>query len=128
MPAAAIWKAVAEILTAGLSSLPVTAAYAALIGGVLGIVMELLRVFSKGRFGISAIGIGLATVIPFSTCLAMAFGSFVFWYLGRRYPDKDSKVNRVVVQNQEPICAGVIAGAALMGIGLMAYMTFVLAD
>ncbi|MHC4062953.1 MAG: OPT family oligopeptide transporter [Planctomycetota bacterium] len=126
MPAAAIWKAVAEILTAGLSALPLTAAYAALIGGILGIVMELVKLASKGKFGISAVGVGLAMVIPFNTCLAMAFGSFVFWLLARCYPNKDSRVNKVVVQNQEPICAGVIAGAALMGIALMAYMTFVL--
>ena len=27
-------------------------------------------------------------------------------------------MNRVVVQNQEPICAGLIAGGALMGIAV----------
>jgi hypothetical protein len=51
----------------------------------------------------------------------MAFGSFVFWALAKRFPREEDPVNRVFVQNQEPICAGVIAGAALMGIGVMAY-------
>jgi OPT family oligopeptide transporter len=126
MPAAAIWKAVAEILTQGLSALPVTAAYAALIGGLLGILMEIVKRVSKGKFGISAIGVGLAMVIPFTTCLAMAFGAFVFWALEKRNRDPESRVNRIVIKNQEPICAGVIAGAALMGIAVMAYTTFVL--
>jgi uncharacterized oligopeptide transporter (OPT) family protein len=120
MPAAAVWKAVAEVLTEGISTLPGTAAWAALIGGVIGILLEVLKMISKGKFPVSGVGVGLAFVIRFDTCLAMAFGSFVFWWLGRRYPDKESTANRVFVQNQEPICAGVIAGAALMGIAVMA--------
>jgi hypothetical protein len=34
------------------------------------------------------------------------------------YSSPESRVNRVVVKNQEPICAGLIAGGALMGIAL----------
>lgn len=126
MPAAAIWKAVAEILIEGLDKLPLSAAWAALIGALLGIALEGLRVATRGRFPLSGVGIGLAFVIPFTTCLAMFFGSFVFWWAARRYPDPASRMNRVVVQNQEPICAGIIAGAALMGIAVMAYEVFVL--
>ncbi len=128
MPAAAIWKAVAEILTQGLSALPTSAVYAAAIGAVLGIVLELIRMGSKGRMPFSPVGIGLAFVIPFTTCLAMSFGSFVFWWIQRRHPSPDDRVNKVFVQNQEAICAGVIAGAALMGIAVMALNVFVLSD
>jgi hypothetical protein len=46
----------------------------------------------------------------------MFIGAFVFWLFEKRYPEKESRMNRVVVQNQEPICAGLIAGGALMGI------------
>lgn len=121
MPGAAIWKAVAEILTEGLGNLPPTAIWAAGIGIILGIVLEIIKLLTKNKFPISAVGFSLAFVIQFNTCLAMAFGSFVFWVFEKLYPRPESRVNMVVVQNQEPICAGVIAGAALMGIGVMVY-------
>jgi uncharacterized oligopeptide transporter (OPT) family protein len=115
MPAAQIWRAVAELLTQGVENLPSTAVWAAVIGALLGIVMEAANVVSKGRFPLSPIGIGLAFVITWSTCFAMFLGAFLFWFCDWRWP-KESTVHRVVVENQEPICAGVIAGGALMGI------------
>jgi uncharacterized oligopeptide transporter (OPT) family protein len=48
----------------------------------------------------------------------MFVGSFLFWLVEKIYSDKESTMNRVVVQNQEPICAGLIAGGALMGIAV----------
>lgn len=125
-PAATVWRAVAEILTRGLSELPLTAIGAAAIGAVLGIAMEWIRGASRGRFWLSPVGIGLAFVIPFYTCLAMFFGSFVFWLLSKLSPRPDRTVNRVFVQNQESICAGVVAGAALVGVATMA--TVVIAE
>ncbi|OGR03188.1 MAG: hypothetical protein A2284_03735 [Deltaproteobacteria bacterium RIFOXYA12_FULL_61_11] len=119
MPAAMIWKAVAEVLTKGLSFLHPTAQWAILIGGVLGIVMELIKTWTKNRFPLSAVGIGLAFVLPFHTSLVMFLGSFIFWTLEKRYPDPTHKVNQAVVQNQETICAGVIAGGAITGIVLI---------
>jgi len=116
MPAAITWKAVAEILTQGLSSLPVSARWAALVGGVLGLALEGLRLATKGRFWLSGVGVGLATVIPFNTCLAMFLGGAFFWVAGRCFKREESAGNRVIVQNQEPICAGVIAGGAITGI------------
>jgi uncharacterized oligopeptide transporter (OPT) family protein len=118
-PAATVWKAVAEILTKGLSQLPHSAVYAAAIGAVLGILIELLRILSKNKFPISPVGIGLAFVISFPTCFAMFFGSFVFWVIGKLWPKPEQKMNEVIVQNQESICAGLIAGAALVAVGLM---------
>jgi uncharacterized oligopeptide transporter (OPT) family protein len=125
-PAATVWKAVAEILTRGLSTLPATALYAAIIGAVLGIVGEIIRSVSKGKFPLSPVGIGLAFVIPFSICLAMFFGSFVFWVFAKLWPRPDQRMNEVFVQNQESICAGIIAGAALVGVGVMAVDAFLL--
>lgn len=116
MPGAVIWKAVAEILTRGLSELPMTAIYAALIGGFLGILFEVLKLVTKDRFPISAVGLGLAFVIPFTTCFAMFLGSFLFWLAAQLSKDEKSFTNRVFVQNLEPVAAGVIAGGALMGI------------
>lgn len=125
-PAATAWKAVAEILTKGLSELARSAQWAALIGGLAGIVLEIIRLKSKGKFPISPVGIGLAFVIPFTSCLAMFAGSFVFWVIARIYPRPEQRPNAVLVQNQESICAGIIAGAALMGVAVMAVDTFVL--
>lgn len=125
-PAVTIWQAVAELLTKGLDELPMTALYAVIIGAVLGILFELIRQLSKNKFPFSAVGMGLAFVIPFDICLAMFFGSFIFWVIGKRWPNPKQKMNEIFVQNQESICAGGIAGAALIGVGLMALEMFVL--
>jgi uncharacterized oligopeptide transporter (OPT) family protein len=125
-PAATVWKAVAELLTKGLDELPMTALYGVIIGAVLGVALELVRQFAKGKLPLSAVGIGLAFVIPFDICLAMFFGSFVFWVIGRIWPKPEQRMNEVFVQNQESICAGGIAGAALIGVGVMALELFVL--
>jgi uncharacterized oligopeptide transporter (OPT) family protein len=125
-PAATVWKAVAEILTRGLSELPTTALWAAIIGAVLGVVFEIVRTLTKNRLPLSAVGLGLAFVIPFQICLAMFMGSFIFWVCGKCWPKPEQRMNEVIVQNQEPICAGIIAGAALIGVGVMALEIFVL--
>lgn len=125
-PAATVWKAVAEILTKGLSELPPTALWAAVIGAGMGIVLEIVRLVAKGKFPLSAVGIGLGFVIPFQICLSMFFGSFVFWVISKIWPKPKQRMNEVFVQNQESICAGIIAGAALIGVGVMALELFVL--
>ncbi len=127
MPAATIWKAVAEALTSGLSNLPMSARWAVLGGAILGLVLEGIRLATKGRFWVSAVGVGLATVIPFNTCLAMFLGGFFFWLAERTFKKPESAANRIIVQNQEPICGGVIAGGALMGIAVILIENFVLA-
>jgi len=125
-PAVTVWKAVAELLTKGIDELPTTALYAVIIGGVLGILFELFKQQTKGKFPVSAVGIGLAFIIPFDICLAMFCGSFVFWLIGRIWPRPEQRMNEVFVQNQESICAGGIAGAALIGVAVMALELFVL--
>jgi OPT family oligopeptide transporter len=126
MPAAQIWKSVAEILTQGLSNLAVSARWMALIGAILGIVLELIRVATKGRFWLSGVGIGLAFVIPFNTCLAMFLGAFFFWLAERMFKREDSTAHQVFVRNMEPTAAGLIAGGALMGIAVILLENFVL--
>jgi uncharacterized oligopeptide transporter (OPT) family protein len=126
MPAVQIWKGVAEILTQGLDKLPTTALYAAIIGAIAGAVLEIVKIASKGRLPISAVGIGLAFVIRFNTCLIMFLGALAFWLLGRAYKDTASRGYRIWVDNQEPICAGIVAGAALLGIADIMVTVFVL--
>lgn len=127
LPSASVWKAVAELLTQGLSNLPVSARWSALYGALLGVALEAARLATRGRFWLSGVGLGLATVIPFNTCFAMFLGSFLFWLAGRTLKRPDSAAHRLWVQNQEPICGGVIAGGALMGIALILVENFLLA-
>jgi len=124
--AAQIWHGIAELLTQGIEHLPESARWAALVGAVVGIALEALRTATKGKFWISGVGIGLAFVIPFSTCLAMFLGAFFFWVSSKKFKDNDSWGKRVLVDNLEPICAGVIAGGALTGILVVIIENFVL--
>ncbi len=116
MASAIVWRGVADVLTQGIEKIPVGARWTALVALILGVVLEGLRMWSRGRLPLSPVGIGLGFVIPFHTCLAMFVGSFLFWLAAKIWTRRQSLMNEVVVQNQEPICAGLIAGGALMGI------------
>jgi uncharacterized oligopeptide transporter (OPT) family protein len=126
MTAASIWKAVAEVLTSGLSNLAESARWAALVGAVLGVVLEIIKTKTKGKFWLSGVGIGLAFVIPFNTCFAMFLGSFIFWICERCMKNPDGFGYKAMVRNLEPVCAGVIAGGAITGILVIILETFVL--
>jgi len=123
MPSATVWKGVADVLGEGIGNIPVSARWAALVGILAAIVLEFLRIRTKNRFPLSPIGIGLAFVIPFYTCFVMFLGSFIFWLAERlsRNP-KES----LLVENQEPICAGLIAGGSLMGVAVAIIEVFFL--
>ena len=117
MPAAVQWKGVADLISHGISGLPMSAVISMAVAAVLAIVFEVLRITTKGRFPLSAISIGLGVVLPPDACLAMFAGAFVFWTMGRRNSVKGTRGNELWVECVEPICAGLIAGAALIGIG-----------
>lgn len=67
----------------------------------------------------------LGVLFAFPKCLSMFLGALAFWAAERSSRD-NSWLRRVVVENQEPLCAGLIAGGALTGIALMCLETFVL--
>ncbi len=127
LPSAQIWRAVAEILTKGLSFLHPTARWAILVGAVVGIVLEILNQRTKGRFLLSGVGMGLAFVLPFSDSLAMALGSVFFWAMGRCCRSPESWWRRVFVDNRDTVSAGAIAGGAIVGILLILFESVVLA-
>jgi uncharacterized oligopeptide transporter (OPT) family protein len=126
MPAMTVWKAVAELLTKGLTHLPESARWAALVGGMLGIALEVASLLTKRKFPLSGVGIGLAAVIPFNNCLSMFLGSLFFWLAEKKWKDPATRPHKIFVQNLEPICAGIIAGGALMGIAVILIENFVL--
>lgn len=116
-PAALQWKGVAEIIAKGLSGLPASAITAMIIAAVSAVLIELARIVTKGRFPLSSVSIGLGVVLPPESVLAMFLGALLFWVMGRRNKTPGTKGNRIWVEGCEPICAGLISGAALMGIG-----------
>ncbi len=127
MPAAMIWRAVSEVLMKGFSFLHVSARIAVGVGAVLGIVIEVLNKRFHGRFPLSAMGLGLAFVLRFTDCLAMAVGAWLFWAMKRKYAHGENGMGRkIFCDNQETLCAGVIAGGSLIGIVLILLENLVL--
>ena len=117
MPAAIQWKGVAEIIAKGFHGLPPSAIVAMIVAAVSAVVIEVARIATKGRFPLSAVSIGLGVVLPPEYCLAMWIGAVGFWLLGRVYRKPDTTGHAIWVEGAEAICAGLISGAALMGIG-----------
>ena len=117
MPAAIQWKGVAEIIAKGFHGLPPSAIVAMIVAAVSAVVIEVARIATKGRFPLSAVSIGLGVVLPPEYCLAMWIGAVGFWLLGRMYRKPDTTGHAIWVEGAEAICAGLISGAALMGIG-----------
>ena len=116
-PAAIQWKGVAEIIAKGLHALPTSALTAMGVAVVAAIVIEVLRIVTKGRFALSAVSIGLGVVLPPESTFAMWVGALFFWLMSKRFRDAKSAGYVRWVEGMEPICAGLISGAALMGIG-----------
>jgi uncharacterized oligopeptide transporter (OPT) family protein len=116
MPAVTIWKGVAEVLTKGLSQLPSSVVTAVIIACLAALALEVLRIITKNRMPLSPVAIGLAFVIDFRSSLCMFAGAFLFWLLGVGRVKEEHASGHLWVENHEPICAGVIAGASLMGI------------
>lgn len=142
VPGAVIWKAVSDVLMKGLDFLHPTARWAVFVGAFLGIFLEFVKQITKNRFPLSAVGLGLAFVLRFTDIWTMFLGAFAFWLIARRAqahepaalegevaPKDDYRTAPsaerpkrpwyvIAHDNHETICAGIIAGGALMGIGV----------
>ena len=60
------------------------------------------------------------------TAVMIFLGALFFWFMSRRYEQqRDTTGWTLWVDTQEPICAGLIAGAALIGIGDVLIRVFV---
>ena len=116
-PGVTIWKGVSDLITSGGAGLPHSAVISMIVAGVAAMVMELVRIASKGRFPLSPLAIGLGVVIPPESTLMMWLGAAFFWLMGRIYRTPGTRGNMLWVETHEPVCAGLIAGAALTGIG-----------
>ncbi|MBI4821059.1 MAG: OPT/YSL family transporter [Deltaproteobacteria bacterium] len=98
--------------------LPVTAAWAMLVGAIVAAVFEILRIASRNRFPFSAVAIGLGVVLPPESTVMMWLGALFFSTMERRNEGKAGTFgHRLWVDSKEALCAGLIAGWALLGIG-----------
>ncbi|MDX2132040.1 MAG: OPT family oligopeptide transporter [Planctomycetota bacterium] len=108
-PAANMWRAFAEALTKGLDSVPQTAQAAIVVGGLVGILLPLAgALFPKSRKYLpSAMGLGLAWVVPFANSLSFAIGAVLTEVWRRVHAKQCEKYNT-------PVASGLIAGEALL--------------
>jgi hypothetical protein len=82
---------------------------------------------TKGKFPLSAVGIGLGGVLPVDSTLMMWAGAHFFAWLESRYHSKPGTTGHSLwVESQEPIAAGIVAGAAILGIGDQLISVFIL--
>ncbi len=116
MPGALQWKGVAELIANGVSGLPPSVIISMTVAAIAALVFEIARVVTKGRFPLSAVSIGLGVVLPPDSVLAMWVGALIFWLMSLKRK-KGTKGHDFWVEGCEPVCAGLITGAALMGIG-----------
>lgn len=107
-PATNIWKAVALALSNGIDSIPQSAQYAIMAGLALGFILTLLdQFFPKAkRFVPSAMGLGLAWVMPFQNAFAFVVGASIASIWKRK--NSSSADNYII-----PIASGAIAGESL---------------
>jgi uncharacterized oligopeptide transporter (OPT) family protein len=117
MPAAIQWKGVAELIAKGVSSLPTSAIVSMIVAAIAAAGIEIARIVTKGRFPLSSVSIGLGVVLPPEASFMMWLGALLFWWMGKRNATPGTKGHDFWVEGCEPICAGLISGAALIGIG-----------
>jgi uncharacterized oligopeptide transporter (OPT) family protein len=147
-PSALQWRGISDLIEKGFGSMPVSAQWSMLIAGVAGLVFEVVRIVTKNKSPISPLAIGLGVVIPPDSTLAMLAGAGFFWLMaklfarpgagnggaGAEHGQVEGQIptpsmslgERLWIGGREPICAGLIAGAALVGIGDILVKVFVL--
>jgi putative OPT family oligopeptide transporter len=113
-PSAQVWRGVAELLSQGLSVLSLTKRWCLAIGGFTGIILACLDKFVPAKYRMyypSAMGIGLAFVIPFFNTLSMFVGALAVWIITKT---NEKWADDYVI----PIASGAIAGESLTGVAL----------
>jgi OPT family oligopeptide transporter len=122
--AAMQWRGISDFINGltgggGLSKIiHPTALTALIVAAIIGVVFEFVRVFSKGKSPFVPVAFGLGFVLPPESSIWMFLGSLFFCVMGKVYARAKEGFGRLLwIDTQEPICAGLIAGAALTGIG-----------
>jgi putative OPT family oligopeptide transporter len=113
-PAAQTWRAVAIALSKGFSALHPVKVWAMLLGGIFGILLVVLpKLFpKKAHVFPSPAGFGLAWTFHWYYSLLFTTGAFAAWIWRKQNAKKCEEY-------LFPVCSGVIAGGALMGVALI---------
>ena len=117
MPAGLQWQGVAQLIARGLSHLPPSALISMTVAALSAAVIEITNIVTRGRLPLSSVSIGLGVVLPPEYTLPMWVGAMIFWWGGRRYATPGTRGYAYWTDGSESICAGLISGAALVGIG-----------
>ncbi len=116
--AAVQWKGISDLISKGMANLPESAKWAMFAALLFGIGFEVVRIISKNKSPISPVAFGLGIVLTPDSVLWMFLGSLFFWVMGKVYAARTQSLGwRLWIDTHEPICAGLIAGGALIGIG-----------
>ncbi len=108
LPATQTWVAVAQVLSTGIETLPLSARWAILGGALLGILLPTLeKLFPKARPWLpSAMGLGLGWIVFFSNALSFAIGATIAWVWAMWKPANQHRYNI-------PLASGMVAGESL---------------
>lgn len=121
LPSTRAWEAVARVLVKGIGELPASSVYAILIGATVGMalpVIEKVLPAKARKYMPSAMGIGLAWVMPFQNAFSFFVGAVIAWMW--------SKMGKRSCENYNiPIASGLIAGESLMAAALAITATVV---
>lgn len=109
-PAAHAWKAMAQLLSQGLDTLPEKSTEAILIAVVFGVIMSLLKKVDSVKAWVpSGLAMGIAFIVPAYYSVAMFVGAMflIFW----------QKRNKASCESLSfAVASGLVAGEGLMGI------------
>jgi putative OPT family oligopeptide transporter len=119
-PAVATWKAVAQALAQGLSSLPPSALLAIAMAAPIGLALAVAEHLLPQRYARllpSAPALGLALVIPAWNSISLFLGAAIAALFTRINP-------ALAARYTLPVAAGLVAGESLMGIVTVAIHLF----
>jgi uncharacterized oligopeptide transporter (OPT) family protein len=107
-PTAVRWAGFAEVLSAGLHTLPPGTISALLVFSVLGIILTILEERWR-RFVPSPTGVGIAMLVPGAVIMAMVLGGLIDWLWRRADPRTNEAYGT-------PLASGLIAGEAIVAV------------
>lgn len=110
-PATQTWAKVAQVLTQGIESLPMSARIAILVGAGVGVLLPLIDRYvvpaKYRKFMPSATGLGLAFMLPFANSLSFTIGAVIAWVWSKLSKKSCDAFN-------VPLASGLVAGESLI--------------